>query len=372
MFPFAEQLIIPQDVPFLRIKADFHPAISSIVYNTINNSIYNTQNDRYVWEALSQNPNAMDLLYRNPDKISWRDLSKNPNAIELLRRNPERIEWKVLSLNPNAIQLLEENPSKIYWKFICANPNAVHLIEQNIHHPDICWIALSGNPSAMRLLKRFPNRIFWNCLSANPSAIDYLKKNPERIVWSRLCLNPSEEAMEMLEEYMNRSDLTEKQQNEICWYNICQNPYAIKIIERELDKNRPAFHITNNSPISLNHEAIHLILPIMKNGESYWKLNGYRLFRNKRLDKLLPYLNTWITEYCRRYPKGLTHSEICSLIHNPAVFTEREYIYDYDAIRLTKAPINEMIHQWAGHPKNMHNWKGWRYMEELFEVEEAP
>lgn len=373
MMPFEEHLIIPQDVPFLRIKADFHPAIREQVYNTLNtpsSSSIAHLCSQYLWETLCENPNAMDLIYRNPDKISWSHLSKNPNAIELLRQNQDKIDWKRLCLNPNAIQLLEENPSKIYWSFICANPNAINLITRNINHPDINWVALSANPNAMTLLKRFPNRICWRNLSANPSAVEYLKQHPNRIVWRRLCLNPSKEAMEMLEEYMNRPDLNENQRNEICWHNICENPYAIHIIEQELDKtNGRADYITQTTPISSNPEALHLLIPVMENGEETWTLYLHGIFKNPKLDKLLPYINKWITEHHRRILRGLIRSDIGALIYNPAVFTDREYIYEYDAIRLAKAPINEMIHQWAGHPKNMAKWKGWGYMEELWDDE---
>ena len=35
------------------------------------------------WCCLSTNPNAIDILERNPDKISWFSLSKNPSIFEL-------------------------------------------------------------------------------------------------------------------------------------------------------------------------------------------------------------------------------------------------------------------------------------------------
>jgi len=39
--------------------------------------------DKVEWSALSQNPNAMDILKNNIDKINWNSLSLNPNIFEL-------------------------------------------------------------------------------------------------------------------------------------------------------------------------------------------------------------------------------------------------------------------------------------------------
>jgi hypothetical protein len=55
-------------------------------------------------------------------------LSQNPNAISILEKNPENIDWDMLSRNPNAIHILEKNPDKINWYWLCENPNAIHLL----------------------------------------------------------------------------------------------------------------------------------------------------------------------------------------------------------------------------------------------------
>ena len=68
------------------------------------------------WDALSTNPNAIDLLKENIDKVDWYYLSKNPNAIEILKNNKHKINWRYLSKNPNAMQLLKEK--NIYEKLL--------------------------------------------------------------------------------------------------------------------------------------------------------------------------------------------------------------------------------------------------------------
>lgn len=79
------------------------------------------------------------------DKLDWKHLSCNPNAIELLEKNPDKIYWSYLSMNPSAIHLLEKNPDKIDWNYLSKNPNAIHLIKKNLNK--IQWFLLSENPS---------------------------------------------------------------------------------------------------------------------------------------------------------------------------------------------------------------------------------
>jgi hypothetical protein len=67
-----------------------------------------------VWQCLSINPNAVDLLKENSDKIDWMNLSKNPGAITIitdklleqtlkLGKRKNCISWNKLSLNSNAV-----------------------------------------------------------------------------------------------------------------------------------------------------------------------------------------------------------------------------------------------------------------------------
>jgi hypothetical protein len=60
----------------------------------------------------------------------------------------EKIDWGYLSENPNAIHLLEKNPKKIDWRYLSDNPNAIHLLEKN--QEKINWHTLSGNPSIFK------------------------------------------------------------------------------------------------------------------------------------------------------------------------------------------------------------------------------
>ena len=77
--------------------------------------------------TLTENPNAIHILEKNPDKINWWRLSKNPNAIHILENNLDKIHWISLSENPNAIHILEKNPDKIGWGCLSSNPSIFEL-----------------------------------------------------------------------------------------------------------------------------------------------------------------------------------------------------------------------------------------------------
>ncbi len=52
------------------------------------------QENNLIWDRLSQNPNAIPLLEKHPDKINWYWLSENPNGISLLEKHLDKIIWE--------------------------------------------------------------------------------------------------------------------------------------------------------------------------------------------------------------------------------------------------------------------------------------
>ena len=52
------------------------------------------------------NPNAIELLEKNPNKIYWTSVSSNLNAIDFLKNNQNKLDWYSLSQNLKAIPLL--------------------------------------------------------------------------------------------------------------------------------------------------------------------------------------------------------------------------------------------------------------------------
>jgi len=82
----------------------------------------------------------------------------------------------LLSQNPSAIQLLEKNPDKIDWYQLCYNRSewAIHLLEQNQNLINN-WLGLSFHRSEhpIQLFKKNPDKIYWYNLSQNPHLFTY-------------------------------------------------------------------------------------------------------------------------------------------------------------------------------------------------------
>jgi len=86
-------------------------------------SLDDSWNLHHIYNSLSHNHSAINILKKNPELIDWGALSRNINAIELLKENQSKINWGQLSFNKNAIKILESNQERIYWNYISLNPN---------------------------------------------------------------------------------------------------------------------------------------------------------------------------------------------------------------------------------------------------------
>jgi hypothetical protein len=64
----------------------------------------------------------MSIINNYPHKIIWDQLSINTSAIELIKRNLNRINWRLLSTNPAAIDLLEKYKNHINYTELSMNP----------------------------------------------------------------------------------------------------------------------------------------------------------------------------------------------------------------------------------------------------------
>lgn len=81
---------------------------------------------------MSENPEALAILKKNPNKIKWANLclNENPEALELLEDNVDKIDWRMLSRNPLGVDLISKNLSKLYYE---------------------CWSELSTNPGIFEI-----------------------------------------------------------------------------------------------------------------------------------------------------------------------------------------------------------------------------
>jgi hypothetical protein len=148
----------------------------SIAY--IENHCLDQLNDAH-WHILCENPSAIHLIEKHPEKISWVHLSKNPAAAHILFENMSKIYMYSLCQNPSkeAIEFLSRPEIMRRHDFnvtsLCLNKNAIPLIEQHIDHPDICWQALSVNPNAIDLLLKNKEKIDWIMIWSNPGIFTY-------------------------------------------------------------------------------------------------------------------------------------------------------------------------------------------------------
>lgn len=196
-------------------------------------SILEQHPEKIEWLALSSNPNAMNLLRQNQDKVRWgrlccntnpeamtlletriqarmdscmesqipseniywHGLSDNPHAMRLLEKYPDKIVWSHASMNPYILPLLEKNVDKVEWSYMCNEEITVEVVAFLEKHVDKlcsqCWHLLSERPVAVPLLEKYPEYIHWDRLSRNPAAIHLLERHPEKIHWSQLSVNPA-------------------------------------------------------------------------------------------------------------------------------------------------------------------------------------
>ena len=190
--------------------------------------------DNIRWSYLSANPFAIDLLKKNQDKICWFSLSENPAAIDLIMENLEKINWEMLSLNPAAIELLKRNQNYIYWKYMTCN-SAIWKQGRLLDWIDVDKLDLSilcKNPNAIYLMEQYPERICWYSATQNPKAVPLLRKNLDKIMWMYLSLNESREAIQLMEENMDKKD---EWNNELLFSNPYIFEYDYEEIQRRCD-----------------------------------------------------------------------------------------------------------------------------------------
>ena len=347
---------------------------------------------KLIYRTLSKNPNAKNLLEKNPlysshtNKIGWDSLSENtaPWATYLLEQHPEKINWYVLSGNPSthAIRMLRQEINrvnnltyaqklletcvethmkwmdffmgtynyekyvytKIDWYHLSANPGAMELLEEEYtRNPQNHRIDDSGliqNPNinawAMNLLdeKYTKKPLMWDWLSRNPNpfAKQLLEKYPEKINWYNLSKNSSPWAIQLLEQHPEKID----------WYDLSMNTstFAIRLLEETYKKNPQKI---SWYALAQNTQAIHILeQSILEHNFGYDSIEWIALSSNPNAIHIL-----------EKHPDKI-HYTIFS--RNPAIFT-----YDYDQMKMDKRELHEDLIRTMFHPDNIRCFAGWGF-----------
>ena len=99
--------------------------------------------NKYVFNYLAENQNAMEILQNNVHKldiVDWDYLAENPNAMEILQNNLHQVIWTSLSKNPN-IFTIDYNYLKDRLKDI-----KLEIINYVIHPSKLDkWLSIKGN-----------------------------------------------------------------------------------------------------------------------------------------------------------------------------------------------------------------------------------
>lgn len=220
----------------------------------------------------------------NKDIIDWTWISKQPHLIDIIELYLDSyVDWYELGYNPNAIHIIEKNMHKITFTTLASNPNAIDIIDKyidghifdDVSDENDFWEDLCENPNAYKILKKNINKINWEALALN--------KNINNI-FTNLMIDKNN----LIRNYLNNLDdmsdidisfLKFNFDEDIFIKSLSSNPYAISLIEKNLNKicfnklssNSNAIHIIlkneiNWHSLSLNLNAIDLIDEQITNG----------------------------------------------------------------------------------------------------------
>jgi hypothetical protein len=271
-----------------------------------------------IWESISSNSDAIDILEKYQKHIHWTNFCKNtsPRAVKILIKNPDKINWGVFSENSvsEAVDYMIQNPEKIVWSAFSRNTSEKALKFMAAEHPEkIDWYALVSNPTeeAMKMLDTCKYSIDWiNCVGflRNPAILPLLRTK--------------------IEELKNHDEYTR--------YILYQNP---------------------------NPAVINFIINDIPDEYVMWDYVGlfhpkiYRLYKNSKsdIDYLISVLHCIsmepaVIDLIEENQDRTFWEDVCK---NPAIF---EHVYDYKKIREQRREINEEIVAKYWNPARVGAW----------------
>jgi len=219
------------------------------------------------WCSLSANPNAIKLIReeyeRDPvsNRINFTELSKHPQISKLTdifieKTNFKKLSIKYLESNPFApVKLLEKIDSKDVFK-AADNPNlyVIKLMKEEYEKEhstrNIKWYPLSESsiPEAIKLLRY----IIEYEIEENKKKPLYKRRSLTSIYGSfidftRLSANPTDEAISLLNEYVDIELRSTSPKSNVDWDALSSNPHpiAIELLRYKIAREREEVYDDN-------------------------------------------------------------------------------------------------------------------------------
>lgn len=236
----------PSKITFDTLSMNTHPAAIVLLEQKLESAW---------WPWISENPQAMQIIKANPSKVIYGALAKNPHpeAVEMIKEifeeSPNSVNFTNLSKNKSqrAIDFLMKNPDRACWINLMKNPTVTFrdLANANVTIEDLVYLA--ANPNMIDIVRQNMNeflqisdneqkKMFWFYLSQNPAAIDILEKNIEKVTWYSLSKMP--EAIHLIKKKIDEVSQKNERKENLCEirpvsiFGLSKNPAAIDILER--------------------------------------------------------------------------------------------------------------------------------------------
>ena len=196
----------------------------------------------------------------HPSILVWKQLSTNPNAIDMLEKNLDKVDWSYIFYNPNAIRITgvsnranafdnpKQSDDKKWWVWCFEHPYLFDI--ERRYDVDIGeYVIPIFDEQHLYDYKNIDyNSIDWQYLSYNPYAIELLEKNLDKVDWRILSGNRN--AIRILEQNLDKID----------WWQLSGNPNAIHLLQSNPNKinwwrlsgNQKAIHLLQSNPYNID------------------------------------------------------------------------------------------------------------------------
>jgi hypothetical protein len=310
---------------YQNIKMSFRPLFKKRDWVPSMREFEDSDNVGEFMTKLYNNPRAIQQLEKENmlGNIKLQEIVSNPAAIDLLEKYITEVDGYSLSLNPAAAHLF--NKFSENYTYLSYLYGVDYREEENIYD--------GYSPRAYYDIHcKWENDVDLYGIALNPQGVDYIESNVNILktrdmnLISNLCWNPR--AIHLLEM------IEQRDRNLLDFEILINNPYAVDIIERNMDK------IVDDSQweeMSFNENAVHLMRKNMD--KIHWKSMSQNP-SNDALKLLLENVdkidwnmfnlnhNPNAIEFLRKHPDKINYSYLCE---NPVgIELYEEYVKSHD------------------------------------------